>query len=123
MAMRHTQQGMTMIGWLVLLVLIGFLTLIALRLIPGYMEFYTILQSVESVHGQATPETTAAQIRSDLSKRFNVNDVESVSPRDLIIKRQDGVLTIHVMYEFRVSMMGNVDAVIVFDRMVGGGPR
>lgn len=123
MAMRHTQQGMTMIGWLVMLVLIGFLTLIALRLIPGYMEFYTILQSVESVHGQATPETTFAEIRSSISKRFNVNDIESLSPRDLIIKRQDGVLSIHVLYEYRTPMMGNVDAVIVFDRMVGGEAR
>ncbi len=123
MAMRQTQQGMTMIGWLVLLALIGFLTLIALRLIPGYMEFYTILSSVESVHSQATPETTAAGIRSDLSKRFAVNDIESIKPSDLIVKRQDGVLTIHILYEFRTPMMGNVDAVIVFDRMVGGGPR
>lgn len=123
MAMRHTQQGMTMIGWLVMMVLIGFLTLIALRLIPGYMEFYTILQSVESVHGQATPETTPAQIRGNLSKRFVVNDIESLKPSELIIKRQDGVLTIHVLYEYRTPMMGNVDAVIVFDRMVGGGAR
>lgn len=123
MAMRHTQQGMTMIGWLVMMVLIGFLTLITLRLIPGYMEFYTIIQSVESVHGQATPETTPAQIRGNLSKRFVVNDIESLKPSELIIKRQDGVLTIHVLYEYRTPMMGNVEAVIVFDRMVGGGPR
>lgn len=116
----HKQRGMTMIGWLVLLALIGFLTLIGLRLIPGYIEFYTIINSVESVHDEATPETTPAQIRSSLQKRFQVNDVETLDVRDLTIRREDGELTIHVQYEFRTPMMGNVEAVIVFDRIVGG---
>ena len=118
MTMRK-QRGMTMIGWLVLLALIGFLTLIGLRLIPGYMEFFTIVKSVESVHAEATAETTPAQIRESLRKRFQVNDVESLDPRDLVIRREDGEFTIHIQYEFRTKMMGNVEAVIVFDRLVG----
>ena len=49
MVTRHKQRGMTMIGWVVLLVFIGLIALVSLKLIPAYMEFYTILQSAESV--------------------------------------------------------------------------
>ena len=87
MVTRHRQRGMTMIGWLVLLVLIGVIALVSLKLIPAYMEFYTILQSVESVHAQATPQMSAREVQSALAKRFNVNNVESLDAKDIKVTR------------------------------------
>ena len=118
MVTRHRQRGMTMIGWLVLLVLIGVIALVSLKLIPAYMEFYTILQSAESVHAQASPETTAREIQSAMAKRFSVNNVESLDPKEIEVTRVDGRLIIHIAYEVRKPMMGNVDAVVKFDREV-----
>ena len=118
MMTRHKQRGMTMIGWLVLLVFIGVIALVSLKLIPAYMEFYTILQSVESVHAQATPQMSAREVQSALAKRFNVNNVESLDAKDLKVTRVDGRLIIRVAYEVRKPMMGNVDAVVKFDREV-----
>lgn len=119
MMTRDKQRGMTLIGWLMLLAILGFATLIALRLAPGYMEYLTVKQVVEQVYNQATPESTPAQIRADIQRRFTVNDVKAVHSRDIEVRRQDGQLSIHLAYEFRTHVMGNVDAVLVFDRMYG----
>lgn len=121
MVMRHKQRGMTFIGWLVLLALLGFLTLIALRLTPAYMEYYKVLSSVESVYDQSTPESTPGQLRADIGRRFIINNITSVNQRDIGVSRDQGELSLHVFYEYRTPMMGNVDAVVVFDKTFGEG--
>lgn len=118
--MRHTQRGMTFLGWLILLGFLGMVTLIALRLTPGYMEYLTIRSVVQSVYDKSTPESTPMQIREDIQRRFTVNDVSIISARDIAVTRQDGVLSIHLAYEYRTPVLGNVDAVLVFDRVYGG---
>lgn len=118
--MRDRQRGMTFLGWLILLGFLAFLTLIALRLMPGYMEYLTIRSVVQSVYDQSTPESTPAQIRTDIQRRFTVNDVSIINSRDIGVSKTDGVLTIHLAYEYRTPVLGNVDAVLVFDRVFGG---
>jgi type II secretory pathway pseudopilin PulG len=110
---------MTLIGWLMVLAIVGFVTLIALRLLPGYMEYLTVRQVVEQVYNQATPESTPATIRGDIQRRFTVNDVKSVSARDIEVTRQENRITIRLAYEYRTPVVGNVDAVLVFDRTYG----
>ena len=44
----HKQRGMTAIGWMLVLGLIAFFTLVTLRLLPMYME-YTKVVSVLGV--------------------------------------------------------------------------
>lgn len=123
MRMRHRQEGMTLIGWLVLLGMLGFLTLIVLRLAPAYMEYSKVVTSVDSVYQQLTPESTPAQVRADITRRFNVNDVRTILGSDVALTRVDGNWTFHVQYEVRREMMGNVDVVVMFERVWGDPPR
>ena len=43
MRMANKQRGMTGIGWLTVLGLIAFFSLLALRMIPSYLEYYLSL--------------------------------------------------------------------------------
>lgn len=116
---RNRQNGMTLIGWLVMLALIGFLALIAIRLVPAYIEYNTIVQSMMQAHSQATPETPINEVRNSIGRRFMINDVKSVHVRDIKITRKDGNLVMELAYEYRTPMMSNVDAVVVFEKVVG----
>ena len=46
---RHDQRGMTAIGWLLVLGLIAFFTLITLRLVPLYIEYGKVASVLESL--------------------------------------------------------------------------
>ncbi len=116
---RNGQNGMTMIGWLVVLALIGFIALIVLRLAPAYMEYYSVVQAMEQAHSQATPESTPAAIRQGIGRRFTINNITSVKPTDIKVTRVDGKFKLDLYYEYRTPMMGNVDAVVVFQKVVG----
>jgi hypothetical protein len=114
-----SQQGMTAIGWMIVLGLIAFFVLLALRLTPGYLEFSTISTSLESLKNEPGITTkTAPEIRSMLGKRFDINDVHSIDSKDVKIENRDGKLRVWVDYEVRVPVAGNVDAISKFNKEV-----
>ncbi|MFA7593745.1 MAG: DUF4845 domain-containing protein [Thiohalobacteraceae bacterium] len=115
----QSQRGMTAIGWIIVLGLIGFFVLLALRLTPGYLEYFSVASAIESLEKE--PEIgskTTAEIRSMLDKRFSVNDVTSISGRDVKVESQGGRMRISVDYEKRVPVLGNIDAVATFKKEV-----
>lgn len=110
-----SQQGMTAIGWIIVLGLIAFFVLLALRLTPGYLEFMTVKGALESLKNEpGITQKTPAEIRSMLGKRFDINDVKTISSKDVKIDSQGGRMRVSVHYEVRVPVLGNVDAVSVF---------
>lgn len=110
-----SQQGMTAIGWIIVLGLIGFFVLLALRMTPAYLEFMTVKSALESLQNEpGITEKTPSEIRSMLGKRFDINDVESISSKDVTVLNQGGRLNVGVDYEVRVGVLGNVDAVMTF---------
>ena len=70
-----TQRGMTAIGWIIVLGLIAFFVLLALRLTPGYLEYFSVASSIESLENEpGITEKSPPEIRSLIDKRFQVND-------------------------------------------------
>lgn len=115
----NKQQGMTAIGWIIVLGLIAFFVLLALRLTPGYLEYATVSASLESLQNEpGITEKTPMEIRSMLGRRFDVNDVKTISSKDVKVENQGGRLRVWVDYEVRVPVLGNVDAVTKFNKEV-----
>jgi len=113
------QQGMTGIGWLIVLGLIAFFVLLILRLAPGYLEYYKVESALESLQNEPNiTKKTPMEIRSLLGRRFDVNAVESISAKDVKIEQRTGRTTVTADYEVRVPMIGNVDAVSKFNKSV-----
>lgn len=114
-----TQRGMTAIGWIIVLGLIAFFVLLALRLTPGYLEYFSVASSIESLENEpGITEKSPPEIRSLIDKRFQVNDVKTVTGKNAKIENKSGRLTISIEYEVRVPVIGNVDAVSKFNKSV-----
>jgi len=117
--MRKQQQGMTFIGWLIVLGLIAFFAILVLRLVPNYLEYFKVESTLESLENEpGITEKSPAEIRTLISRRFDVNDVEHVTAKDVKVTRDSGRTIISIKYEVRVPIMGNVDAVTKFDKSV-----
>lgn len=121
MMTRHKQQGMTFIGWLILFGLLGLVVMVGLRLLPAYLEYFKVSSAVESVASESTTETSNNDIRRAIAARFQVDGVDTIGSRDVMISRQGGVLTLNATYEYRTPVLGNVDAVVKFEKIVEGG--
>ena len=81
------QRGMTVIGMLLLLIVIGFVALIAMKVIPMYIELYTIKSTIESIRKEPQLAQMSMQdIQNAIQRRFDIGYVERITARDLKIK-------------------------------------
>jgi len=111
------QQGMTLIGWVVTLAVLGFFALIAIRLVPVYIESYTVGSVLKDMasEGQLAGETKHA-LRETFGKRLSINEARHVSRKDLKITDVAGGHQLVVDYEARVPLISNIDLVASFHK-------
>jgi hypothetical protein len=114
--MRSRQNGITLIGFLVVLVVLGFFALIAMRLFPVYSEWYSVVSAMKGLASEpGIGRMGADQIRSRFDRRLYTSYVESVKANNVRITTQGGP-QIRVRYEVRRPMFGNLDFIATFDR-------
>ncbi|CAA0080574.1 DUF4845 domain-containing protein [Zhongshania aliphaticivorans] len=122
--MKTTQTGMGMISTLVVLVVVIVFATIAVKLMPIYVDYWTLTRIItDVVDEERSDEPTPAGIRSDLSNRFITNRIEAISLRDIKISNDKKGVVIDARYEKRTPIMFNVDAVVRFDEAVFVVPR
>ena len=111
------QAGLSYFGWLVVIAFVGLLVVAGLRLTPVYLEYFTVKTTLESVAAEAgVSKKSKAYVWDRLARRFQINDVRSVSIDDLAIEIDNsGAATFHINYERRTKLVGNLDAVAVFE--------
>lgn len=116
------QSGMTMIGFLLMFMLIGFFTLLTIKLVPIYLEHYKIVSSLEAL--KSDPDLVSKpkeEILKTLEKRWDINMVNRVTVQDVKITKQGGRLTVQIAYEAVEHIMGNVDVLVTFDDSIEAG--
>ena len=117
MRSRTNQRGMTAIGWLIVLAMIGFFVLLALRMAPAYLEFYKVVSTLNSIEEQSG-FSSPGEIRKLLERRFDINYVDTITPQDVIIKPKGDVYNVTASYEQREHVMANVYVVMDFEKQV-----
>ena len=113
------QRGMTAIGWIIVLGLIAFFTLITLRLVPLYLEYSKVSSVLESLKSEpGITRQSKAEVQRLIGRRFDVNDVRDLDPKIAEVESRSGRLTVTMDYERRTNMIGNVDLVVRFNKSI-----
>lgn len=114
-ARKTRQNGMTAIGMAIILALIAFFALLALRLAPIYLENFSVSSHLKRLAAESgTKSLSDHEIYSTLEKRFQIDDVKNVNREHISIDRQGGAMVIDIDYEVRTPAVGNVDMVVSF---------
>ena len=115
--MRGKQRGASFLGWVMILALISVAALLAVRLIPPYIDYRTIGTLIEALPPEQVRTMSAMEIREALQKRFLINNIRDFKVSDILTvqKRRDGTV-LQLKYEVRQHLAYNVFVVIEFDR-------
>lgn len=112
---RHRQGGMTGTGWLVVLALIGFFSMLIIKLAPVYMEHYSVKTVLESLKEEPMiTQKSVAEIRKMIQRRLKVNGVYEMNNDAIKIKKEGGVTNVDITYQVTKHMAGNVDVLVSF---------
>lgn len=115
--LNRQQQGMTLMGYVLILFVIGFFAIMAMKLTPLYLEYQAVVNVMEGASKESVSSTPAA-LRSTLGKRLGINQVTRVNAKDFKIRRDKGRVMISIDYEARTSFVGNIFFVVVFSHEV-----
>ncbi|MCL5060833.1 MAG: DUF4845 domain-containing protein [Candidatus Thermoplasmatota archaeon] len=113
--MQSKQRGLTMFGFLFVAIVLVVVALLAMKLVPAYIEFFSVKKILATMGQEADLRSKSnAEIRNDFSRRASVGYVTAVKPEDLSIDRRGGVPVISADYAFRTKLVGNVSLVVDF---------
>jgi type II secretory pathway component PulJ len=122
MKLNDGQGGFTLIGLMLVFAVIGFFALIAMRLLPVYMEDNAIKSAVEAVAAEMPATGSILEARKAFGKRLDINSVKAVVPNDLTLGGESGLRTLIIEYEGRAPFISNISFVIDFyhEAAIGG---
>ncbi len=93
------QRGMTVIGMLLLMIAIAFVALVGMKVIPMYIQYYSIKSAIESIRKEPQlAQMSVPDIQNAIQKRFDIGYVENVQARDLKIRNDRGGRVIDLVY-------------------------
>ena len=118
MQMRKRQQGISIIGFLILLAVVGFFAYAAMLLIPAYTEYFGGVKAMKALADEAGAETMPIeQIRSKLDFNFNLQYVgdKTVPPSAIKLNTQGGGRILQVAYDKEIPFLYNVSLLVHFE--------
>ncbi|MBX3689653.1 DUF4845 domain-containing protein [Dokdonella sp.] len=119
--MHRKVKGITLIGFVIILVVAGFFAYVAMRLIPAYTEYFGVVKSMDQLSKEPGASTKSLdQVRRDLSFKFDTQyvDENNVPPSAIFLVRDAGKSILRVAYERRIPFMYNVELLVSFDHSI-----
>ncbi|HAS86382.1 MAG TPA: DUF4845 domain-containing protein [Candidatus Competibacteraceae bacterium] len=96
----NRQRGMTVIGMLLLIIVIAFIALIGMKVVPMYIQYYSIKSTVESIRKEPQLAQMSAQdIHNGIQKRFDIGYVENIKASDLKVRNDRSGRVIDLVYQ------------------------
>ncbi len=118
------QQGLTLISLIFVLGLIGFFTLLALKVGPIYIEHNKVVQALESLKRHPNIENESKRaVWITLSKQFSMNYVYDIKRKDVKITSRPGYLKVKIVYHTKQLLLANLSVWVDFDNEIEVGKQ
>ena len=112
----RSQAGMSVPGMIVVLAMLGFFAISAIRMTPPYFEYLSVKSIIEGiVLDPATEDLSARLIRQQIETNFNTNQIYGTTAREVDIYRKKGKTYIDASYEKRQPVVWRIDSVLKFN--------
>ena len=116
---RAGVQGFNIWAVSVNLLLLGALLVMALRVVPSYMEYLTIKDLITRAADEYDPRSeTVTDLRVRLAKLLNTNQIYDTSIDDIEVYRERGAIVIDANYEKRFPLFWILDGVMKFEDLI-----
>ena len=119
--MKSKQSGVTLIGFLMIMAVVGFFAYIGMKLLPSYSEYMGVVKAMNQIASEGTGGKTLDDIRRELFFKMNFQYVDdaTIKPADITIQRDSGGTSLlNVNYDKQIPFMYNIDFLLHFDKSV-----
>lgn len=116
---EYSQQGLTFISFLIVLVLLMSVGYLGLKMVPQYINFHSVKSSMNALAEESRVEAmSVAQMRSRLLQKLNINFITNITPQDIKFSRTGSGKLMTVDYRSCEHIVANVEACMDFKHSV-----
>jgi len=118
MRFARSQQGLSMLSWLVVLIVVAFFASTAFKVLPHYLDFFSLQKIVTSVETEKALEIRSpAAFYEHVSRGMQVNNIRDLNMREVMdVRMENNDFYVRLKYEKREPLIENLDLVVHFDR-------
>lgn len=112
------QHGITLIGFAIVLIVVGFFAYAAMKLIPVYSEYFSVVKSMKSLQSDAGVDNMGIEeIRRKLQPIFDVQyvDENDVPLSSVTLITANGQHSLNVAYSVQRPFIYNIDLLVHFN--------
>ena len=109
------QRGVTFVGMVFIAGLIVFGAIIALKLVPAYIEYATVVNHLREI--ARSPDARGAspkEIQMMFNKRAQIDAIEVVKGDDIEVDKEGDQVILRTAYSTKIKLFGNLSACIDF---------
>ena len=114
--MRARQRGITLMGLIMGSFVLVLVALLAMRLLPSYIEYFTIKKAIVSISKEmAGREGNVSDVRRAFENRSAVDDIKSIKATDLFVDKEGNGFLISASYRREIPLFANIGVYIDFE--------
>jgi hypothetical protein len=118
------QGGMTIIAVVMILVAVAFLALIIMRILPIYINYFSIRSTLEGLKQEPEIERMSpVDVYRSIERRFDISYVRIINARQIKVRQQGRDKILELVYEDRRPLVGNLDVVAKFNDTIVLSPQ
>ncbi|RDY66491.1 DUF4845 domain-containing protein [Lysobacter soli] len=110
--MKRTQSGMTLIGFILVLAVVGVFVYMGMKVIPMYSEYFAVKQALKQMSQESgVSQQDPKRIKDGFFRRLYISYADNVKPANVKLERRGAGYVMTVDYEVRRPLIANFDIV------------
>ncbi|GAB3041245.1 MULTISPECIES: DUF4845 domain-containing protein [Oleiagrimonas] len=118
--MKSRQKGITLFGFIFIILIAGFFAYMAMKLFPPYYHYMGVEKAMKEISQEDLTGKSRDQIRREFMYKlsFQYADDQFGSKNVRFEQNSGGSTTLHVVYDKRVHFIYNIDFLMHFEKSV-----
>ncbi|MDQ6618447.1 MAG: DUF4845 domain-containing protein [Pseudomonadota bacterium] len=112
---RAKQRGLTLTGFVFVAAVIVAIVMLALRITPAVIEYYSVKTALAEALENAKDPTALPDIQKAFQRRIDAGYIESVTSKDVEIRKEGNLVTATVAWSRNMHLVANASLVLEFE--------
>jgi len=108
------ERGLSMTGFLFTTIVIITVALIAFRVGPSYIEYFTVQKALDQTMLEVQ-NPTIGEIKRSMDRRLSADYVDSVNAGEVIVSREGNLIVATLSWQKVLHMIGNASILLEFE--------
>ena len=108
------QRGISLMGLIITLGILGFLAVMAAKLMPAYIDYFSVKKMLASMEQAGDLKLSVREIRKSFETRNAIESVSAVKGDDLEITKEGGETVVTANWSVKIPMVSNSSACLDF---------